>query len=384
VLHNERNSPPSNAVAMLCQGNEVYGIGTIQKLYGRHMPGVHFFCMTEGALTQWLRDDGCPVDVVPGLPMLAAGKSSSAMLARVPRAFLQARRDARRIHQLIAPRGIRIVHTHWLPQQLIAGHMKHLYGYKAVWQINNNTSRTRLWGLGIKLNHRLARWGADLLLPASDYIADNWRESGVPLRTIRNAAEPFSAEPSILPTTGPVRCVVAGRLEASKGHHLAIDAVLRVRAQGLPVELDVFGGPLEGNAYGDELRKKVADAGASDSIRFLGFRDDLRRQHLTYHLGLQCRIDPEPCSLWVCETLVDGLPLVASASGGTPELVADGVTGLLYRPGDVGDLTDKLTALVRDPNRLATMRVAAFDRGRAMFTTDRFIRETLAAYDLVR
>jgi len=369
---------------MLCQGEEVYGIGTIQKLYGRHMAGVHFICMTEGPLSRWLRDNRCTVDVIDGLQSLSAGASSVGMLTQLPKAWAQARRDGRRIHELIGPQGIKIVHTHWLPQQLIAGHMKRMYGYKSVWQINNNTSRTRLGGLGIKLNHRLARWGADLLLPASDYIADNWRDSGVPVRTIRNAAEPLSAEPSVLPATGPVRCVVAGRLEESKGHHLAVDAVLRARAQGLPVELDVFGGPLDGNAYADALRKKVADAGASESIRFLGFRDDLRQQHRTYHVGLQCRIDPEPCSLWVCETLVDGLPLVASASGGTPELVADGVTGLLYRPGDVGDLTEKLVTLVNDRNRLAALRVAAFERGRAMFTTDRFVRETLAAYDLVK
>jgi glycosyltransferase involved in cell wall biosynthesis len=115
----------------------------------------------------------------------------------------------------------------------------------------------------------------------------------------------------------------------------------------------------------------------------MGFCGDLRHRHTQYHLGLQCRIDPEPCSLWVCETLVDGLPLLASATGGTPELVDDGVTGYLYAPGSAEDLSRKLVGLCVDRAKLAHMRAAAFDRGQRSFTVARFLRETLDAYDTV-
>src|SRR6185369_9730805 len=173
--------------------------------------------------------------------------------------------------------------------------------------------------------------------------------------------------------------LISGRLEWAKGHHLAIAAVLAARAAGLPVELDVMGGPLEGNAYADELRRTIAAADAADAVRLLGFVKDARLRHQQYHLGLQCRIDPEPCSLWVCETLVDGLPLIASDSGGTPELVADGQTGLLFRAGEQADLTDKLITLARDPQRLAAMREATFQRGRLHFRLERFIAQTMEA-----
>jgi glycosyltransferase involved in cell wall biosynthesis len=254
-------------------------------------------------------------------------------------------------------------------------------GYRAVWQIHNNSNPRRLWGLGRRLNHRMARWGADVLLPVSDFIAANWRGAGVPIRTVRNAAPPvFDGPPDPLPAGGPVRCVIAGRLEHSKGHHLAVEAVLAARRAGLDVSLDVYGGPLEGNAYARQLADAAPAAGHPDAVRLLGFRDDLRRHHRAYHLGLQCRLDPEPCSVWVCETLVDGLPLLAAANGGTPELVADGDTGLLFRSGDARDLAEKLVALARDPARLAAMRQAAYERGRREFTPDRFIRQTFDAY----
>jgi glycosyltransferase involved in cell wall biosynthesis len=340
-----------------------------------------FVCMGEGELADHLRRRGARVEIFDGLRELTMVGHRSMATAAVR--IASTRGDARRLHPVLRANGVRVVHTHWLPQQLIAGHLRRQFGYTSVWQINNNSTRQRLGGLALKLNHRMARWGADLLLPASDYIADNWRGSGVPMRTVRNAAEAvFDGPPPALPPGGPVRCVIAGRLEASKGHHLAVAAVLAARAAGLDVTLDVFGGPLdEVNDYARQLTDTARAAGHADAVRLLGFRTDLRQRHRDYHLGLQCRVDPEPCSLWVCETLVDGLPLLASANGGTPELVADGETGLLFRSGDGRDLADKLIALARDPARLADMRQAAYQRGQREFTLARFIRQTFDAYD---
>jgi glycosyltransferase involved in cell wall biosynthesis len=216
----------------------------------------------------------------------------------------------------------------------------------------------------------------------SDFIARNWRGSGVPVTFVHNAVPAIFAAPNELPA-GPVRCLIAGRLEHDKGHHLAVESVIRARETGLDVRLDVFGGPLEGNPYASDLTERVRTTGCGDAIRFLGFQSDLRSRHQQYHLGLQCRLAPEPCSMWVCETLADGLPLVASDSGGTPELVADGETGLLFPSGNLECMTARLIELARDPQRMHAMRVAAFEHGKRHFTVDRFVRETIAAYNSI-
>lgn len=364
--------------AMLVQGDEVYGIGTIIKLYAQSLPAIAFIAMGEGHMVDWLKRNGNRVDVVPGLVRFHEGGPSLGVLSRVPGAFLQARRDAAKIDEILRSRGIRIVHTQWRPQQITAGFLRQR-GYRSVWQINNNMSPGRLFGVGRQLNHRFARWGADLLLPASDFIAGFWAGARVPMATIRNAAVPVFSAPNVLPER-PVRCLIAGRLVPLKGHHTAVDAVIRARKTGIDVRLDLFGDPVEGNPYVDELKRKVVEAGAEAAIRFLGFRADMRQSHQAYHLGLQCRVDPEPCSLWVCETLVDGLPLIASATGGTPELVEDGVTGLLYQSGNTDELATKLAELAADPGRLQAMRAAAFERGRKHFSLDRFATDTVRAY----
>jgi glycosyltransferase involved in cell wall biosynthesis len=366
---------------MLAQGDEVYGIGTIEKLYAEAWPEMTFVCLGTGPLYDWLRARGAKVELVPGL-MRFPEANSATTIARMPVVLRRAKQDAGCIHERLAGRGILIVHAHWRAQQLTAGYLRR-FGYRSVWQINNTMNPRRLFGWGGRLNRGLAKWGADLLLPASDFIGTNWQGCGVPTKTIRNAAVPLYSEPNELSLDGPMRILVAGRLADSKGHHVAIAAIAAARKAGCDVTLDVFGGPLENNPYADSLRRQVAEGGLDKHVHFKGFSSDLRLRHQDYHLGLQCRITAEPCSLWVCETLVDGLPLVASASGGTPELVADGVTGYLYPPGTSEALGQRLIQLSQDRALLARMRPAAFERGAQHFTVQRFLDETLAAYTAI-
>lgn len=375
-MQNESVNPA--LVAMLVQGNEVYGIGTVVKLYADLWPELTFVCLGPGPLYDWLRAQNAKVELVEGMTAFSE-RHSLPTLAKMPLIFQRAKRDANRIHQRLVGRGIRIIHAHWRPQQIMAGYLRRL-GYRSVWHIHNSTSRTRLLGLGLKLNHRLAAWGADLLLPVSEYVAANWRGCGVPQRTLLNCAVSLFETPSDPPHDGPMRTLVAGRLDESKGHHVAIEAVAAARRAGCDVTLDVIGGPLDDNPYAERLRRQIDDAGAGSAVHLLGFCNDLRHRHQQYHLGLHCTVQTESCSMWICETLVDGLPLLASTPGGTPELVDDGVTGYLVPPGDAQTLAKRLIELSRDRERLAQMRRAAFERGQRKFTVDRFAHETLVAY----
>lgn len=363
---------------MLCEGPEVYGIGTVLRLYALAAPDVLFVCAEEGAFARWLKERGLRHVVLNRRLKMDAQRSSLAFLPRVARGLAHTRTTAAILAPHLDREGIRVVHTHWLEQQVVAMWLRGR-GFKSVWHLHNTTSTTRMMGLGLRLNHMLARRGADTLIPVSDFIAAPWRTSGVPIRVVRNAATRVFDSPNTLPST-PIRCVIAGALDRRKGHHIAVEGVLAARARGVDARLDLYGGPLENNVYLDELRGMVRTARGEEHVRFMGFRSDLRAHHQEYHLGLQCRIDPEPCSMWVCETLVDGLPLLAAANGGTPELVEDGKTGLLFESGNAADLAAKLVRLARDPAKLDRMRRDAFERGRAWFTTDRMIRETLETY----
>ncbi|MFO0717245.1 MAG: glycosyltransferase family 4 protein [Nitrospira sp.] len=363
--------------AMLCKGDDGYGVASVLKLYARNAPELQFVCLQPGTMFDWLKHNGNRVHLVKGLSSFTA-TSSARTLMQLPAVMTKAYQSATALHKLFQQLGIRVVHAHWLPQHIIAGHLRKL-GYASVWHIHGNMSQRRLFGLGTKLNHRLAQWGADLLIPVSDFIGSNWKGAGVPIRVIHNAAPKLFEGPNER-RDDHIRCVIAGRLTEDKGHHLAIQAVLNARAAGHDVRLDVFGGPLDRNPYVDDLNRLVSRSNAANYVRFMGFADNLREQHQLYDLGLQCRLSPEPCSMWVCETLVDGLPLIAADAGGTAELIEDEVTGVLFSSGDVSDLTSKLLTLIENRRRLHLMRSAAYERGRHLFGVERFISETYDAY----
>jgi glycosyltransferase involved in cell wall biosynthesis len=88
----------------------------------------------------------------------------------------------------------------------------------------------------------------------------------------------------------------------------------------------------------------------------------------------------EPFGLTVPEAGSYGLPVVAARSGAFPELVEEGRTGLLFAPGDVGQLADALERLIGDASLRRQLGAAARTHVEARFTvaamTDRFLEAT--------
>jgi glycosyltransferase involved in cell wall biosynthesis len=63
--------------------------------------------------------------------------------------------------------------------------------------------------------------------------------------------------------------------------------------------------------------------------------------------------------LIVLEALAAGIPVMASAVGGIPELITPGITGELLRPGDYGGFADAVSSLAANPDKLAEMKINA-------------------------
>lgn len=112
-----------------------------------------------------------------------------------------------------------------------------------------------------------------------------------------------------------------------------------------------------------EAAREVARvSGMAERVHFLGARDDVAEVLAASDVFvLASHWEGNPMS--VMEAMAAGLPVVATAVGGVPELVEDGVTGLLAAPGNVQALAAALTALAANPQRRQELAAAA--RGRA-------------------
>jgi len=103
-------------------------------------------------------------------------------------------------------------------------------------------------------------------------------------------------------------------------------------------------------------------------------------QLLTHAGVFACPSLYEPLGIVNLEAMACETAVVASRVGGIPEVVADGVTGLLVPPDDPASLADALNALVRDPGRAAAMGQAGRERALNEFSWDAVAAQTAALY----
>lgn len=154
-----------------------------------------------------------------------------------------------------------------------------------------------------------------------------------------------------------------GRHVHEKGFDVLVEAVARLDggpAAGL--DLLVAGdGPQRAS-----LERTVAQRGISDRVRFVGRAD--RPTTAALFRGATAFVLPsrhEPFGIVNLEAMAAGRPVVASAVGGVPEVVVDGVTGVLVPPEDPGALAGAVARLAADPGAAAAMGAAGASRARA-------------------
>jgi glycosyltransferase involved in cell wall biosynthesis len=201
--------------------------------------------------------------------------------------------------------------------------------------------------------------------------------------TIRNGIEPVGEiRPVPLDVPEGARTLLeVGRLCDIKGQRELIRALARLEHDDAVLLL--AGEDLEaGGAFRTELGREAAALGVADRVRFLGHRDDVPALIAAADLFvLPSWLEGLP--LVALEAMAQGKPVVATAVGGTPELVVDGESGVLVPPRDVEALAAALDALLDDPSRASLLGTQARERVRREFSADAAAEQVLELYEQV-
>jgi glycosyltransferase involved in cell wall biosynthesis len=181
-----------------------------------------------------------------------------------------------------------------------------------------------------------------LFIAPSGFMRERLMEWGIPGDLTEVVPHFVETRPDASPRVGSFGAYV-GRLSTEKG----LDVLLRaLRTAGDP-HFEIIG---DGPAY-DKLRAGAAQLELRNA-QFLGRlgQDAVRKRLAQARFCVMPSVTEENLPMAVLEAMAVGRPVIVSAVGGLPELVADG-SGLLCRPGDSVDLAKKMETLMKDDDQ---------------------------------
>jgi len=175
---------------------------------------------------------------------------------------------------------------------------------------------------------------------------------------LRGGEPPKAAEGQTKFTLGMV-----GRITESKGCHLLLNALSLLRPDlKAAIRLIVAGAPAPDSPqdcdYAARLRADAIRNGLADSISWTGYQHDVAGCYSLMHALVHPATD-EALGLVILEALQHGIPVIASNSGGIPEVVRDGFNGLLFLPGDACALARAIERFVEDESLRRRLQAGA-------------------------
>jgi glycosyltransferase involved in cell wall biosynthesis len=175
---------------------------------------------------------------------------------------------------------------------------------------------------------------------------------------------------------GPVVGLVAN-IRGSKGHRYFLEAAQRVLARLPRTRFLIVG---DGVGFAD-VERRVREMKLADHVIMTGFRRDIPEVMAALDVLVLPSVRSEATSQVVPQALAVGTPVVATAVGGSPEVVRDGETGRLVPPGDADALAEGILDLLLHPERARAMAAAGQRLVRTRFTADAMMAATTRVYD---
>jgi glycosyltransferase involved in cell wall biosynthesis len=281
-----------------------------------------------------------------------------------------------------------LVHTHLLHADLYGLPAARGLGVPAIRSVHRTVGRR-----GYVCLERLVGPLAGCTIAISDEVARFVRDARLAtperVRTVRYGidAAPFATAPLGRAAAraalgcGPdeVSVGIASRLVPGKGHAFLIDAVGAAHRKAAAIRLHVAGD----GALGGELRQRASRLLPPGVATFHGHVTDIG----SFLAACDVLVFPtlpefgEGFGLAALEAMAAGCPVVATPMGGLPDMVVDGVTGMLVAPGAVDQLAAALVHLAEDAALRTAMGANAAARARREFSADAMVAATAGIYE---
>ncbi len=304
--------------------------------------------------------------------------------------------NAQAVSQAVPPvarlyRGLRrygpdLVHTNTLKTHLLGGAAARLSRCRLLWHLRDILDPGNALGLLLRAARRLQ----PKVIAISEAVRRSLQGGEVDVVVVYNgtnlaAFRPSARREALRAGLGlqpeHIAIAIVGRLTPWKGHRELLRAFAEVVREAPNARLLVVGEvAFWEDTYEEELRDLAAELGVEGLVQWLGFRSDVPDVLGASDIFALPSID-EPFGRAVVEAMAVELPVIGTRSGGVPEIVVEGETGLLVQPGDPADLARALTRLVRDADVRRSMGKAGRARAADLFDVDRTAARVQAVYE---
>jgi glycosyltransferase involved in cell wall biosynthesis len=357
ILHMMESSDPGGAERML--------LSLLERLDPASYRSI-VVTWREGWLNEQVRRLGVPVTALP-----LGRRLDPAWLVRCVR--------------LMREWGIGLVHAHEFTMNVYACLLSRLTGVPAVTTVHGKgyygerAHRRLAYRFVARASFRMVAVSRDI----RRYLADDLGVRPDALETIYNgiaaAAVPEGEGRRLRRELGlaPGQPVIGtvGNLFPVKGHTYLLQAMAGLAPRHPDLVLLLVGRPL----LRQQLEAEARALGVAGRVRFLGFRDDVQALLDAMDVFVLPSLS-EGLSLSLLEAMAAGLPVVATAVGGNPELVREGETGYLVPPRDPAALASAIGRLLVD--RASAQAFGAAGRRRVLeeFSAERMVERYEALY----
>jgi len=297
-----------------------------------------------------------------------------------------------RIFQIVHSQNIKLVHANSLKSAIISGLSARLANVPLVWHVRDFLPV----GFFRQLFTRLAYLLATKVIVNSKAVGGIFRfvqkDSSEKVKIIYNCIDLDLYNPNVDGNdlrrelnigTNIALIGFIGRIHPEKGIEYLIRAVREVVKIVPEVRFLVVGDAAVGKEeYQKRMRDLSAELGLADKILFLGYRKEV----VKIIAALDILVLPslrEPFGLVSLEAMAMKKPVVATNTGGSPEVVIDGKTGLLVPPRDSGALFSAIIRLLKDKELARKMGAAGRERATSFFSSEFTISRLQEMYNKI-
>lgn len=333
----------------------------------------------------------CPADGLLAESLTSLGVKVYPMEFPRIRNIRGVRTTLKKIRKIMRDEKVGLIHSNSIRTHIYAAAAAHLEGVPVVWHQRNLIDKE------VIDPDRALSFVPDAIVCNSEAIAKRFARHGrIPgnVRTIYNGVDLKLFNPMVNGDRArgefgiakdQIVIGIASRFSRNKGHETFLSAAAKLLKEipGGPSKLRflIAGGAVFAEDLEREkvLRDLCASMGLGDRAIFTGFRTEMPEVYAMMDIFVLAS-DAEPCGRVLFEAMASGKAIVATNTGGTPEIVSDGITAILVAPRDPDATAAAIKTLIEDPARRLAFARAGRARAEEMFGIEKNVRKTEELY----